>query len=380
MMWRRLCLVGVVGCAFLKTGCASDGPQLEEECVARLQKPESPVPPRTRPNYLDMLPDQPDGAATGEVAARIRATVNGVPIFDEEVQANAFQFIAMTAGLPEPERTRKRREIYKEVLDQLIDRELLLQDAATRLKKGASSVMGKMQEGAEKEFDRRWVRSMKDRNPAIKSDDDLKDFLRAQGLSLEMVRRQWTRQFICTEYLRNRAGIPRVTREDMLDYYEQHPEEFKRDDSVDWQDIFLSSVAGGKYKSQEEARKVAEQIVARARGGEDFVALCKQFDDGNYHSQNGTGDGHKRGEIQPPDCEEPLFRMKPGDVGLLEIGTGFHVYKLVKRDLAGRRPFDEEAQELIQRKLRGAKFELEVKNIVAELRKKALIDYSRSAR
>src|SRR5205823_1706925 len=107
--------------------------------------------------------------------------------------------------LAEPERSKKLREIFKDTLDQLIERELLIQDAQARLRKGGPAIMQKLQDAAEKEFDNRWVRSMKERNANIKSDDDLKAFLRAQGLSFDMIRRQWTRQFIATEYLRNRV-------------------------------------------------------------------------------------------------------------------------------------------------------------------------------
>jgi len=33
----------------------------------------------------------------------------------------------------------------------------------------------------------------------------LKEVLRKEGLSFEMIRRQWTRQFIASEYLRQRV-------------------------------------------------------------------------------------------------------------------------------------------------------------------------------
>jgi hypothetical protein len=233
----------------------------------------------------------------------------------------------------------------------------------------------KLEDAADKEFDGRWVESRK-KLLNLKSDDDLKNFLRQQGISLEMVRRQFTRQFMAQEFLRSTVMdlLKRPGHQEMVDYYEQHPEEFKQDDAVDWQDLFLSTVAGSKHPSREEAMKVAEQLAERARKGEDFVALCKQFDDGNSKtSPTAAGTGRKRGEIQPSDCEGPLFQMKPGDVAILELNTGFHVYKLTKREFAGLRPFNQDVQKDILSKLKQAMYEREVKKKVEELKKKAVI-------
>ncbi len=382
MRWRRILLSSVVGCGVLG-GCTSSAPKPESQIplkqeVTRLQKPD-PVRVRPRLNFLDQLPDQPADAVSGEVAARIRATVNGVPIFEEEVLTNAYQVRAALDALPEPERTRKRREVYKDILDSIIDRELLIQDAVARLKKAGSSVMAKLQDAAEKEFDRRWISSMKKGNN-LKSDDQLKELLRAQGLSLEMIKRQWTRQFIATEYQRNvvMAKLDKIGHEQIQEYYDSHAEEFKIDDSIEWLDLFVGA-ANTRFKGREDAGRMAYQLVERLRHGEDFLTLAKQFDDGDSIIRQGAGIGHKHGEIQPPDCEPALFEMKPGDVGILEFPQGFHIFKLVKREFAGKKPCDIEVQKDIRNKLRSSMYEREVKKLVADLRRKAIIEYSRSA-
>ncbi len=383
MRWRHLLLAPVVGSTFLG-GCGGNSGQFtapSAPTVARSQKAEPPAPDPAVPkaNYLDQLPEQPADATIGEIAVRIKATVNGVPIFDEEVQANAYQFLLATNGMAEPERTRKRREIIKETTDALIEREILIQDAMARLKKAGPQVMAKLQEGADKEFDRRWVTSMK-KGAQIKSDDELKELLRRQGLSFDMIRRQWTRQFIASEYLRQRvlSVLDKVGREQLMDYYEGHPEDFKQDDAVEWLDLFVSATAG-KYPSREAARQMAEQIVARGKQNEDFAALVKQFDEGDSSFRNGAGIGKKRGEIQPVECEEHLFAMKAGDIGpIIESTNGFHVFKLMKREFAGKKPFDEEAQKDIRGKLRTAMYEIESKKIIEDLKRKAYIEYSHS--
>jgi hypothetical protein len=380
MRWRHLLLAPVVGSTFL-TGCGSGADQFTVpggQPIARSQNGEQPAQPKSRNNYLVDLPTQPGDATNGEVAVRIRATVNGVPIFEEEVQANAYQFLLAIQNLPEPNRSQKRREVIKETTDALIERELLIQDALARLKKGGPQIMAKLQEAADKEFDRRWVNSMK-KGAGLKTDDELKDMLRRQGMSLDMIRRQWTRQFISSEYLRQRImqTIEKIGREDLQEYYDTHPEEFKQDDAVEWLDLFIGS-ATGKYPTPDAARQMAEQIVGRAKQGEDFAAMCKQYDDGDSSLRNGAGIGKKRGEIRPVECEEPLFTMKAGDVGpIIETTNGYHVFKLMRRDFAGKKPFDDDAQKEIRNKLRSAMYERESKKIVEDLKRKAYIIYSR---
>jgi parvulin-like peptidyl-prolyl isomerase len=183
---------------------------------------------------------------------------------------------------------------------------------------------------------------------------------------------------MATEYLRQRIKpyVERPSHEQMLDYYEQHQSGFKVEDSVEWQDLFISTE---KYKTPAEARKVAEDLVRRLRDGAEFVALCERYDDGLSRDRGGKGVGSRRGEIRPEELEDQLFRMRAGDVGpVVEIGSGFHVFRLVKRDYAGVKPFaEEEVQRMIRNKLRGEASARESKKMIADLKRKAVIEYAR---
>ena len=82
------------------------------------------------------------------------------------------------------------------------------------------------------------------------------------------------------EYLRNRVydrAVTGVGHPEILAYYENHPEEFKVDDNVVWQDLFINA---SRHPSREAARKLAEVLLERARKGEDFVRLAKEYDNG----------------------------------------------------------------------------------------------------
>jgi len=141
---------------------------------------------------------QPDPA---QVAVRVRAQVNGVAILDSEVKEACYPQLLATQSLPEPERSARRAEVFRQQLDQIIDREVILQDLYQRLAK-QKRVLEKLDEAAEKEFDKR-LKTIKEHNKNIKTDEELKKAFTSMGLSIEGFRRQVKRDFMAREYMRN---------------------------------------------------------------------------------------------------------------------------------------------------------------------------------
>ena len=129
--------------------------------VSRLQKPETDLPKRTSSrSMLDQAAYQTATPSNGEVAARIRAMVNGKAILDEEVREAIYPFLLATQNLPEPERSNRRKERFEKELQHLIEREVILQDMFARLK-GKEQVIGKLKEAAGKEYGDLRVSSLK---------------------------------------------------------------------------------------------------------------------------------------------------------------------------------------------------------------------------
>jgi parvulin-like peptidyl-prolyl isomerase len=342
--------------------------------TARMQKPDAPSGSLLQVgNHLFQSPGQ------GQVDVRVRAWVNGSPILDDEVREAAFEPLMQSLALPEPERTRVQGEIIARELERIIDREVILTEAMAKLEAmKRPQYMEKLREAAAKEFDKA-VRSYKERAKKsglpIQSDEELKALLKAQGQSLDGIRRQIERSFIAMEYMRSRI-FPIVERntghQHIREYYEQHPDEFRVEDRVVWQDIFIDAT---RFANREQARQLAEHVAARARKGDDFPALGRQYDQGDSSWRNGEGYGQRRGEIQPAAIEPYLFAMQPGQVGpVVEIGNGFHVFRLAERQHAGLRPLDEKTQLEIKKKLQNLIADREYKRILGELKRKATIE------
>jgi len=358
------------GCQPDRNALADNGSVAVPAALTRSQKPEGGADrPIARANFLDRPPEGP-GEKADSKAVVIWATVNGVPIFENEIQNSALGDLAQISPA-DPDCARRRREVMDRALETLIERELVLQDAYTRLKGGGSRFLDKLKEAAGREFESTLVKNIEDRT-GKKTTEEIKTFLKQQGASYDGLKTQFERQFIYTEYLRWRVGsYERIGHDQLLEYYYKHPEDFQTVDSVEWQDIFI---AANRHPTREAARQFAEHLVGRARRGEDFLRLCMQYDNGNAHDCGGEGTGRRHGEIRPAEAEAILFAAHDGDVALVELTSGFHVLRLVKREYAGLLPFNEKTQANIKDKLRKEIFTREAKKFVADLKRHATID------
>jgi parvulin-like peptidyl-prolyl isomerase len=386
MSWRdRLALVWVTaalticGCLTKASTLASlpplpdppPSPAAAAPQVTRSQKPDSPkTSPPAVCRLISMPVERPAEVTHGNPTASIRAVVNGELILEEEVRVACMQEM-LAAQTP-----KQREEVLRQGLETLIEREILLQDAISKLERGGKqgeAFLKKIREVASEEFDKRWLRPML-KTQHVESRAELAAKMQEHGLSLEVMRRWWERNFMATEYLRSRVEphISRIGHEDILSYYNSHREEYTQPDSVEWQDIFLDVT---RHASRDTAHQFAESLMQRVRQGDDFVKLSYEFDNGESGQfRKGAGQGHKRGEIFPHEAEERLFQMHEGDIEIVDCPRGFHVIRLEKRQQAGPVPFDAKVQKEIRDKLRTAVFLREKESIVKELKRKAVID------
>jgi peptidyl-prolyl cis-trans isomerase SurA len=269
----------------------------------------------------------------------------------------------------------KEQELYAAMLRKVIERELILDDMYAKLKKnGKGALVDEIKEFASKGADQslRMIR----REIGLDTDEKFQMWLRAQGLTEPVIRRQIERQTMADEYIRSaireKGRGPGLA--EIRSYYDRNPGEFKTEDRVKWLDIFISV---NKHASPQAARAHAEHVRSQAVPGKvqkDFVALVKEYDNGLAVGTNGVGVGSKRGEIQPPDVEKTVWSLAPGMVSeLIETPTGYHIVKVVERDTAGVKPFDAKVQAEIREKILKQQREAEYKRVVEDLWRKGAV-------
>src|SRR5439155_21705858 len=128
-------------------------------------------------SILDLAAYQVPPSPNARESTRIRATVNGVAILEDELRDAVYQGLIAIQNLPEPERTKKRQELVDRELESLIDREVILQDLFARLK--GNHNLDKLKEAATKEFEKKMRDVRKRAN--VSSEEEFKVMLKAQG-------------------------------------------------------------------------------------------------------------------------------------------------------------------------------------------------------
>jgi hypothetical protein len=228
--------------------------------------------------------------------------------------------------------------------------------------------LGKLRDAATKAADARLKEFKKERG--IPNDEEFRAVLRSQGLTVAGIRRQIERGFMMETYLRQVTSgkLDNVGLADVREYYATHPDEFKAEDRVKWQDLF---VLIEKFKSPAEARQYADALAARAARGEDFAKLAGEYSMGDSKFRQGAGIGEKPGEIFPQELEPTILALKPGQVTVKETETGYHIIRVAERSYAGVKPYDEKLQGEIRRKLQAQIYEKEGRRLIDTLWRRA---------
>jgi len=295
----------------------------------------------------------------GDAQVRIVASIGNNPIYESEVREAVYQRMSELIRLSESQRAVREKEIFREELRKIIERELVIDDmvAALTARKQTAGI-AKLRSEAAKEAENRLKEFKKERG--IPSDAEFKNALRTQGLTLAGIKRQIERGFMMQTYLRDKVSpkLDALSLAEVREYYASHLNEFQAEDRVKWQDLFVLSE---RFRSVTEARQYAHQLAERAGKGEDFAKLCSELSMGDSKFRNGAGIGEKPGEIFPQDLEPTILALKAAQVTVKETESGFHILRVAERTYAGPRPYDEKLQAEIRRKLQAQIYEREAK-------------------
>jgi peptidyl-prolyl cis-trans isomerase SurA len=299
-------------------------------------------------------------AAHARVVEKIAAVVGANIILASEVEERAAPLLVDVSRISDPDKRATRASaVRREVLDRLIDDELIAQQASElRLSISADQVDASISE-------------IKRQNNI--TDDQLKEALRGQGMTMTAYRADLKKQLLRFRVLNIAVGSKvTISDEDVRSYYNR---QYRGENvQVRASHIFIAIPEGADAADVQGRQALARKLLERAQADEDFAKLARENSDDAATRAEGGDLGYFGKDMLPQAIEELVFAMKVGEIrGPVRADRGFHVIKLVDRKAKPPQPLSE-VEDDIRMQLRQREMEKQTKSYLAELRKKTLVD------
>jgi len=302
---------------------------------------------------------------------RIAATVNGLPITSKEVGVMLAPMIGqLMAEFPRrgPEFNRRLNDGRDKILQELIDRQLIMSEFKKMEVKGANLP----DNFVDSEIDRQ-IQTLYNGD----SEKFRKELAKAQmGMGSY---RNLTREKLVVQAMRGekfKDAPPPLPAEVRKEY--AATKDSLRDiskDSITYRKIFLPRLdPANPLATPETQLTLAETLAAEIRSGADFAEKAKK------HSQDAFADnGGFQEDVQRPDLSPEfaaiLFEAEPGKVlGPLEGSAGFTIAKVDAIKKGPPPAFDSDMKKLMEKRVQAKKTSTRYESWIEALRKKALID------
>lgn len=122
-----------------------------------------------------------------------------------------------------------------------------------------------------------------------------------------------------------------VSDEELKAEFEKHKDDYKK---VTVKHILLATTDEETMEALppdkvEEKKRLAEEILNKAKAGEDFEAMVKQYSEDPGSVDQGGEYTFGRGEMVS-EFEDWSFKAKEGDMGIVQSTYGFHIMKFIK--------------------------------------------------
>jgi len=184
----------------------------------------------------------------------------------------------------------------------------------------------------------------------LKDRNELVQVLNDSGTSLNDLRRQFNERTIAGEWLRQIAPKPKeATHEEMLDYYNEHKQDFEFTARVKWEEVMISfsRVDGDRTAAWREITSIGNEVWQRAAKqpslrGPIFTEIAKKKSHGYTSQAGGQHEWTTKGALRSEAINRGLFSLKVGQLSnVLESERGFHIIRVLDRKQAGCTPFTE---------------------------------------
>lgn len=232
----------------------------------------------------------------------IVAEVNGSPIFVDDLVGSIRLTIEEDSSLTDEQRQQILEVQIKGRLDSYIEQEVVLQ--ALRRKIPAEH-QEKIRESLQEPFKEVLQKIRTDNNAT--TDQELNAVLAQQGMSIDLLRESFMRIQMVQGYLQSVSEVSDIVdRIEMVQYYDQHKEEFTSEERVRWQEIVIDFAASG---GRDKAEQRMAQVITDLQAGTEFADVARKYSDALSAEKSGDMGWLRRGTLADREVEQTLFDL-----------------------------------------------------------------------
>jgi peptidyl-prolyl cis-trans isomerase C len=293
----------------------------------------------------------PEALSPDKIPA-IVAKVNGTEIKKDELVKTADQLHKqMMPGAPET------ADFYRRVLDNLVSRELLLQEAKAAGITATDAEINKQ------------VAELKAKFP---TPEKFQEELKNEGMTEAELTQRARDAFVVQKFVETKVinGLV-VSEPEEKAFYEQNQAQMKRPERVHVRHILIKVDKGASDVEKQKAKAKAESLLEKIKAGGDFAKLAEENSDDPGSKVRGGDLGFvPRGQTVAPFEAAAFGLKKPNELsGVVESEYGFHIIQLVEHQDAGVVPFAEvkdKIAEFLKQKAQQEKVQEHLKNLRAK--------------
>lgn len=294
---------------------------------------------------------------TGEVVV---ARVNGSEINNKEldaaVQALAMQMARRGRQMP----AGSVAQIRHDVLEEMIGRELLLQEGSQHPAADVDQKTQAQLELVKKQFG---------------GEEQYKSTLAESGITPEEYTKRVHDNVIVQETMEQFVEKQvKVTPDEVRSFYDKNPNQFQQPESVRASHILIRVPPGAGDDVKKEKRAQIDAARSLVKGGEKFADVAKKVSEDPGSAANGGDLGFFPRGTMVPEFDAAAFSLKTNAISdVITTQFGYHVLLVTDRKPARTIPFDEVKDEL-GKFLTQRKGNEVTRDHVAELRKAAKVE------
>ncbi|WP_343338177.1 Foldase protein PrsA [Terrisporobacter petrolearius] len=171
-------------------------------------------------------------------------------------------------------------------------------------------------------------------NESTKNNSEYQEQLKKMGINEDFIKFQFTRDLANTNLQKKFEEDTKISETEMKKYYEDNKKSFYTDTVTASHILLKTQDSEGKElsaKKKKEAKKKAEEALAKVKSGEDFAKVAKKYSQDSSASKGGELGTFGRGKMVS-EFEKAAFNMKKGEISdIVETEYGYHIIKVTGR-------------------------------------------------